>query len=107
MTDLPRRIKREALTVEVMIRHYCKNRHDKTGRLCDNCRELLNYSLKRLSSCPYQGKKTTCGNCAIHCYKPKMREKIQEVMRVVGPRMLWTNPYLGIMHLIDDLKPKT
>jgi len=40
----------------------------------------------------------------VHCYAPEMREKIKEVMRYAGPRMLLSHPILAIAHLIDGLR---
>jgi hypothetical protein len=81
-------MKREKKTVECMIGIYCRDHHHAEGeypagvyKLCQKCRELLEYARYRLKNCPFQENKTTCGNCPIHCYKPKMREKIREVMR--------------------------
>ena len=101
-----RRMRREAATVEVMIRRYCHDHHGGTTELCDECGKLLDYALLRLSKCPFQEGKTTCGKCPVHCYKPGMREKIQEVMRSVGPRMILTNPILSLWHLLDGLRKK-
>jgi hypothetical protein len=33
-----------------------------------------------------------------------MRQKIKEVMRYAGPRMLFKHPYLTLMHGIDSLQ---
>lgn len=98
------RMQREAKTVEVMIRRYCRDKHGQANGLCPACTDLLEYSLKRLRHCPFQEGKTTCGNCRVHCYQPKMREKIRKVMRYVGPRMLLTNPILGLRHVIDGVR---
>ncbi|MCK5227056.1 MAG: nitrous oxide-stimulated promoter family protein, partial [Desulfobulbaceae bacterium] len=48
----------------------------------------------------------TCGNCPIHCYKPKMRKKVREVMRYAGPRMIWRHPFLALCHTIDGMRKK-
>ena len=40
---------------------------------------------------------------AIHCYKPDMKEKMREVMRYAGPRMMWYHPIAAIKHLIREL----
>ena len=105
------RMKRERKTVEYMIEIYCRDHHHATGehpttgyKLCDDCKELKEYARLRLKNCPFQENKTTCGNCPIHCYKTKMREKIREVMRYAGPRMIWHHPFLAIGHMIDGLK---
>jgi hypothetical protein len=101
----PARMQREAATVEVMIREYCRMRqHDSGENLCPACEELLAYARKRLASCPFQEGKTTCGNCKVHCYKPAMREKIREVMRTVGPRMILINPLMALRHAWDGLR---
>ena len=98
------RMQREQKTVEHMIGIYCRDHHGSRGELCEECRELSEYARFRLKNCPFQENKTTCGNCAIHCYKPEMREKIREVMRYSGPRMTWKHPLLAFGHMIDGLK---
>jgi hypothetical protein len=98
------RMLREAHTVEIMIRHYCRLKHKKSGGLCGDCEKLLEYSNKRLKHCPFQEGKTSCGKCKVHCYKPAMREKIRKVMRTIGPRMIFTNPIMSLQHAIDGLR---
>ena len=52
-------------------------------------------------------KRTTfCSNCKVHCYKPEMREKIREVMRFSGPRMILYHPIMAIRHVIESRKEK-
>lgn len=99
-----RRMQREAKTVEKMVRRYCRDKHHTGHALCEECEELLAYACKRLSLCPFQENKTTCGKCPVHCYKPGMRQKIRDVMRYVGPRLILTNPVLSIMHSLDGLR---
>lgn len=50
--------------------------------------------------------KTFCSNCKVHCYKPDMREKIREVMRFSGPRMLFYHPIMAIRHVMESRKEK-
>lgn len=97
-------MRREAKTVEVMIRQYCRLKHQNRDKLCTDCAALLEYSNKRLASCPFQEGKTSCGKCKIHCYKPDMQKKIRDVMRTIGPRMVFTNPIMSFYHLIDGLQ---
>lgn len=100
-------MQREADTVAVMIRQYCRRlRHNDSEELCVDCAELLRYAEQSLAQCPFQEGKTTCGNCQVHCYKPSMREKIREVMRVVGPWMILTNPIMALRHAVDGLRKK-
>ena len=105
-------MRREYATIEIMIRRYCRENHrqpedgNDREQLCRDCSELLSYAQRRLQACPFQEGKTTCGKCKVHCYKPQMRGKIREIMRRIGPRMLLTNPLLGIRHIIDGRRKK-
>ncbi|MFC2028652.1 nitrous oxide-stimulated promoter family protein [Chloroflexota bacterium] len=101
MSNRPR-LDREAKTLQAMFNIYCRKKHGSQFELCTSCRELADYSFKRLDRCPFQEGKTTCANCPIHCYKPDMRERIREVMRFSGPRMLWVHPVLTIWHFLDN-----
>nr|MBP8870902.1 nitrous oxide-stimulated promoter family protein [Bacteroides sp.] len=60
---------------------------------------LLEYAHMRLSRCPFGEKKNTCRLCTIHCYKPEMKERMREVMRYAGPRMLLYHPAAALRHL--------
>ena len=94
------RIKREGNTIETMIDMYCHNHHT-SGELCQECSALLEYAHRCLEKCPFQEGKTTCIKCAVHCYKPVMRERIREIMRYSGPRMIYRHPIAATLHLID------
>ena len=50
--------------------------------------------------------KTFCSNCKVHCYRPEMRQKIREVMRFAGPRMLFVHPVAAVRHLIESRREK-
>jgi hypothetical protein len=95
---------REKNTVAAMINIFCHDRHKTGDILCDECRELLDYAGKRLDKCPFQAGKSTCANCKVHCYKPSVRERIKEVMRYAGPRMMYRHPVLAALHFIDGLR---
>lgn len=92
------RIGREKQTVERMIRLYCR-RAQGNAELCEECRELLEYAISRLARCPYAECKPTCRECATHCYKPAMRERIRRVMRYSGPRLILYAPLASIRHI--------
>jgi hypothetical protein len=100
------REKRDNKTIEVMIKIYCQGQHRTGPKSCPECEELLRYAIKRINQCPLKERKTTCAQCSVHCYKPFMREKIKNVMRYSGPRMIYKNPILTLFHLFDGLKPK-
>jgi hypothetical protein len=74
--------------------------------LCAACEGLLEYARERLDRCPFQERKTTCVNCAVHCYRAERREQIRDVMRYAGPRMLWRHPILTIWHLLDGRRKR-
>lgn len=96
------RIEREKRTVTAMIELYCHDHHAVEGSgLCTECGDLHAYAMQRLDRCPFQENKTTCANCAIHCYRPERKEQIRDVMRYAGPRMMWTHPAMAIQHLLD------
>lgn len=97
------RIAEEKKTVEQMIKLYCRHKEGHAV-LCDACMALLQYAHTRLSRCPFGGQKPTCRKCKVHCYKPEMRQRMQEVMRYAGPRMLWHHPVTAIGHLWRELE---
>ncbi|MEG1635005.1 MAG: nitrous oxide-stimulated promoter family protein [Rikenellaceae bacterium] len=92
------RVEREKRTVELMIRIYCK-RKEGNSELCNSCTELLEYAIKRLSACGFGDEKHACKHCPHHCYKPEMRNRIREVMRFSGVRMLIYSPIEALRHL--------
>ncbi len=83
-----------------MIRLYCKNQHGTKTGLCPECRALTEYACERSDICPFMENKHFCSNCRVHCYKPEMRDKIRQVMRFSGPRMIFHHPVMAIWHLI-------
>jgi hypothetical protein len=90
----------EPRTIRYMIEIYCRKNHRSPGGwLCPECRELLDYSLKRLAGCSLLPDKPVCSNCRIHCYKAEKRESIRKVMRFSGPRMLLYHPMIGMLYL--------
>jgi hypothetical protein len=97
---------REKKTVSLMIELYCKKNHGKNGGLCPECTALNEYARLRSDKCPFMETKTFCSNCKVHCYKPEMREKIREVMRFSGPRMIFHHPIMAIRHLIESRREK-
>lgn len=100
-----KRIEREKLVIQQMIRIYCDRNHKhETGELCDDCQRLLDYAHKRLDRCPKGNSKSSCRKCEIHCYAPDRRESIRAVMKFVGPRMIFHNPWAAMRHLISELK---
>jgi hypothetical protein len=96
----------EEKTIRIMIGMFCAGRHGHKRGLCAECSGLLEYALDRSAKCRFGANKPVCRNCAVHCYKPKMREKIRQVMRYAGPRLLFHNPFLSLMHIFDSIRFK-
>ena len=128
-----RKREREKQVMELMIRLYCRKNHgeqrrkelyssgsavssdleqmgeDSTQRknaLCSECRALRDYAMLRIEKCPFMETKTFCSNCRVHCYKPEMREKIREVMRFSGPRMIFYHPVMAVHHVVSSMREK-
>lgn len=91
-------IEKEKRTIERMIRLYCRKR-EKRADLCQQCEALIVYAHQRLDGCPFGEAKPTCKQCTVHCYKPVERERIRQIMRYVGPRMVYLSPADFIRHL--------
>ena len=104
--DVQSKREREKKIVSEMIALYCHKKHGTKGRICDDCAALDAYAQMRSDKCPFMETKTFCSNCRVHCYKPEMREKIREVMRFSGPRMLTVHPMLAIKHVIESKREK-
>ena len=66
-------IEQEKLTVQKMISLYCRKKH-RNAHLCEDCSLLMQYSIERLSKCPFGDEKGK-----FDCYKPDLRLKIKDV----------------------------
>ena len=93
----------ERRTIRAMILIYCQKQHQ-GDPLCEQCTALSRYAEERLDQCPFGEGKPTCQNCPIHCYQKEQRQRIKEVMRFAGPRMIWHHPLLAIRHLVQNRK---
>ena len=105
MKDLDSKREKEKSMVGYMIGLYCRKNH-KCRELCPECKDLYEYACMRIDKCPFMETKTFCSNCKVHCYQKDYREKIRQVMRFSGPRMIFTHPVLAIKHLIETKREK-
>ena len=96
----------EKKIVALMIRLYCKKKHGTKKELCADCQALCDYAMLRSDKCPFMETKTFCSNCKVHCYKADMREKVREVMRFSGPRMIFHHPVMAVLHVIESKREK-
>ena len=54
---------------------------------CADCLKLLLHAASKRILCPYDPK-PACKKCDTHCYGPGYRERIREVMRYSGMRLI-------------------
>ena len=93
------KIEKEKSTITLMVHYYCKKKHS-NEMLCSDCESILTYALGRLNNCIYGESKPACSKCMVHCYKKAMREQISNVMRFVGPRMVFLYPWITLKHYL-------
>lgn len=101
--DIKTKRQREKETVSLMIAIYCRKNHGGKS-LCPDCAALDAYAHQRSDNCPFMETKTFCSNCKVHCYNNAMGEKIRQVMRFSGPRMILHHPVMAIRHLRENKK---
>ncbi len=99
-------IQYEKATIDKMIRLYCRKKHGTKKELCEECAAINQYARQRLDRCPFGDEKTACEDCHIHCYKKDMREKMRQIMRFSGPRMILYYPLDAIIHVVKDRRTK-
>ena len=102
--NLEKRKSYESKVIDTMIGIYCRHKHSTTNELCPDCKALSEYSYKRIKHCPLGEAKTSCQHCKVHCYQSEYREKIRQVMRFAGPRMIFSHPIMAVRHLISERK---
>ena len=93
----------EKKTLSAMINIYCESVHG-GKELCEECRKLQEYSIRRIDRCVFGPGKPACKKCPVYCYSPKRREEIKTVMGFSGPAMMYQYPVLAIRHLIKENK---
>jgi hypothetical protein len=102
---MDKRIQRENQTVTAMIRLFCHAQHQKEKPLCHECEQLRLYTAQRNQNCPFGAQKPVCNRCQVHCYSAFYQQKIKQVMRYAGPRMLFYHPILAFWHFLDKRRP--
>jgi hypothetical protein len=97
-------VDRDIRVLSEFIKIYCDNRHKARNerfkqliqfrndridnpKLCSECKDLLEYSIKRRRLCPLNPK-PMCRKCKIHCYSNEYRLRIKEVMRFSGTYLI-------------------
>lgn len=67
--------------------------------LCAACRELLSHAVTKRAMCPFSPK-PMCKRCPQHCYAPRYRQQIREVMSYAGKRLLLAGRVDYLLHLL-------
>ena len=95
-----KKYKSEVDTLKKFFELYCKDKHKNQNifiknfdynnkkfdielNLCDECKELINYSFDRLSQCPHDPK-PRCRTCPNPCYEKNEWKKVARLMRYSG-----------------------
>ena len=92
----------EKRIVGLMIELYCHKKHNTTKKeLCADCASLKTFCHSKLDKCPFGDEKGACSDCGVHCYKNTVeRDKIRDVMRFSGPRMIMYYPWDSLLHIV-------
>jgi len=111
-------LRRDLKTLARFIELYCDQNHKDAARqavslrthdvqaiagrsisLCAGCRNLLTHAFVKRSNCPMTPK-PACKHCPTHCYHPRYRAAIKEVMRFSGRRMVLGGRLGYLIHLL-------
>lgn len=104
--DIKEKREKEKEMLGRMVQVYCRGKHKQKKGLCLQCEKLRDYAWMRTDKCPFMETKTFCSACKVHCYAPEMQEKVREVMRYAGPRMLLYHPWTAIKHMKVTIQNK-
>jgi hypothetical protein len=101
METLSKLQKQDIRLIGKFVEVYCNGKHQPREKLpfnlpenlgerqlCDECADFMEYSVARRLKCPLEVEKPSCKHCRIHCYAPKQREKIREIMSYAGKKMM-------------------
>ena len=113
-----RLLKRDLRMLVRFVSIYCRKRHgtapkapariksfdvsglaDQEIDLCPSCVELLTHALVKRAHCT-MNPKPSCKHCPSHCYHPKYRKQIQEVMKFSGRHIVLTGRLDYLFHLL-------
>jgi hypothetical protein len=73
--------------IDHAVRFYCTKKHG--GDLCSECKELLDYAMDRIDSCPNNLSGIRCKGCPTRCYSSKMSERMKDVLSFTAPHMFF------------------
>jgi len=76
-----------------------KELNDNAPCLCPDCQKLLAHALVKRAVCPMQPK-PACKHCPKHCYHPRYRQEIREVMKYSGRKLVLRGRLDYLLHLL-------
>ncbi len=71
----------------------------KPVKLCADCRKLLAHAVVMRTRCALDPK-PACRKCPVHCYGPKYRAQMREVMRYSGRALVLRGRLDYLLHLL-------
>ncbi|MBN2159732.1 MAG: nitrous oxide-stimulated promoter family protein [Spirochaetes bacterium] len=105
-TTIDKNVQKDIAVLAEFIHIYCKANHRNAQRsrpaaggalgvyltaigrdYCTDCSKLILHAASKRLLCPYKPK-PACKKCPTHCYGPGYRERIREVMRYSGKRLI-------------------
>ena len=118
MLTMNRKLRRDLGLLAGFVDLYCRRRHkdapkvrmrlpgydlkSASGRepnLCPECRRLLGHAVVKRARCPLDPK-PECRHCPTHCYRPRYRAGMREVMRYSGWRLVLSGRLDYLRHLL-------
>lgn len=86
MRPVDERIADRKSYIDHAVRFYCTKKHG--GDLCNGCRELLDYAMKRIEDCPNNVTGIRCNGCPRRCYNSDMADRMGDVLSYTMLHML-------------------
>ena len=118
MATTEKSLHRDLKTLAIFIDMYCQHHHPDAPKaaldlkthnvkeivrkellLCEECRKLLAHAWVKRTACPMEPK-PACKHCPKHCYHPKYRQQIREVMKSSGKRIVLSGRLDYLYHLL-------
>jgi hypothetical protein len=113
-----REVERDLKVVARFIDVYCRHQHPDSNKspirlkthdvaricgkpvsLCAECRKLLAHAFVKRTHCPLDPK-PMCKKCPDHCYAPRYAQRMREVMKFSGRRLVLSGRLDYLFHLL-------
>jgi hypothetical protein len=114
----PETLVKDLKTLAVFVQIYCRHQHAAAAKtivtlhthdlpsiagqpvvLCPDCTKLLAHAFVKRTHCP-MNPKPMCKHCPSHCYHPRYRQQIREVMKFSGRKMVLHGRLDYLFHLL-------